>query len=60
MRRQQARFLCSLALLLLLGGRASAQLSGAVASDDHVSIDGNKYLQNSADLDPKHDAEPRV
>ena len=46
---------CVLLVTALTG--VHAQLSGAVANDDHVSVDGNKYLENAADLD---EAEPGV
>ncbi|KAF5841733.1 hypothetical protein DUNSADRAFT_11513 [Dunaliella salina] len=47
---QRLLLLCS---FILCFGRGKAQLSGPVASNNHISVDGNKYLQNSADLDDK-------
>jgi hypothetical protein len=50
-----------LAALLLLGcgvpgsRLARAQLSAPVSDDAHVSVDGNKFLQNDADLDKAGD-----
>ena len=38
---------CTLALACLLKPNL-AQLSGGVAIDGHISIDGNKYMQNQA------------
>jgi hypothetical protein len=46
------------ALLLLLGcgvPGSRAQLSAPVTDDAHVSVDGNKFLQNTADLDKSGD-----
>ena len=40
-----------LTVLSLTAPLANAQLSAPVASDGHVSIDENKFLQNTAELD---------
>jgi hypothetical protein len=41
---------CALLLLALLSA-VDAQLTAPIAADDHVSVDGNKFLMNHAELD---------
>jgi hypothetical protein len=45
--------------LAIASSSIHAQLSGPVADDSHISIDGNKFLNNHATLDPT-DEEPGV
>lgn len=38
-------------LLLWVPDLGRAQLSAPISDDDHISVDGNKFLQRKADLD---------